>query len=131
MKKLPGLITLIASILIDSSKADIQKVQAAHDIIRSNLKKFTSPSDPLKMPLASKQLVSFQNRRWIYVLLMAIWTTTMKTIMICYQELHEQDSVVLWYCFLQHFAGTMVENFIEAYSQLLDTKIQLTLFQLH
>jgi hypothetical protein len=53
----------------------------------------------------------------------------MKTIMLHYQELHDQDEVVLWFCFLQHFAGTTVENLIEAYSQLSETKIQLSLFQ--
>lgn len=117
------------NILLDSSKADMSKIQAARDTIRSNLKKFSSPPDPVKMPLASKQLVSFQNRQWIYVLLMAVWSANMKTIMLRYQELHDQDGVVLWYCFLQHFAGTTVENLIEAYSQLSETKIQLTLFQ--
>jgi hypothetical protein len=117
------------NLLIDSSKADMTKIQAAHDTIRSNLKKFSSPPDPVKMPLASKQLISFQNRQWIYVLLMAVWSANMKTIMLRYQELHDQDGVVLWYCFLHHFAGTTVENLIEAYSALSETKIQLCLFQ--
>ncbi len=81
------------------------------------------------MPLASRQLVSFQNRHWIYVLLMSVWSASMKAIMLRYQELHDQDGVVLWYCFLQHFAGTTIENLIEAYSQLSETKIQLSLFQ--
>jgi hypothetical protein len=53
----------------------------------------------------------------------------MKTIMLCYQELHDNDGVVLWYCFLQHFAGTTKENLIEACSQLSETKLQLHLFQ--
>jgi hypothetical protein len=60
---------------------------------------------------------------------MSVWTTAKKTIMLRYQELHDQDGVVLWYCFLQHFAGTTIENLIEAYSQLSETKIQLSLFQ--
>jgi hypothetical protein len=115
--------------LIDSSTATIEKVQDARDLIRNNLKQFSSPPDPKKMPLASQQLVSFQNRQWIYILLMSVWTAAMKTIMLCYQELHDQDGVVLWYCFLQHFAGTTVENLIEAYSELSENKIQLSLFQ--
>ncbi len=90
------------------------KVQAARDIIRSNLQKFSSPPDPVKMPLASKQLVSFQNHQWIYDLLMAVWSAIMKTVMLRYQELHDQDGVVIWYCFQQHFAGTTVENLMEA-----------------
>jgi hypothetical protein len=117
------------NILIDSSKVDIGKIQAARDLIRSNLKKFSSPPDPKKMPLAAKELVSFQNHQWIYVLLMSVWSTAMKTIMLHYQELHDQDGVALWYCFLQHFAGTTIENLIEAYSQLSENKIQLSLFQ--
>jgi hypothetical protein len=43
---------------------------------------------------------------------MSVWSTGMKTLMLCYQELHDQDGVVLWY-----------------YSQLLETKLQLHLFQ--
>jgi hypothetical protein len=117
------------NILIDSSKADIHKVQATWDLIRNNLKKFSSPPNPMKIPLASQQLVSFQNRQLIYVLLMSVWTAAMKTIMLCYQELHDQDGIILWFCFLQHFAGTTVENLIKAYSQLSETKIQLSLFQ--
>jgi hypothetical protein len=59
------------------------------------------------MPLASKHLVSFQNRQWMYVLLMNVWTAAMKTIMLCYH----QDGIVLGFCFLQHFASTPIENF--------------------
>jgi hypothetical protein len=117
------------NILLDSSKATIEKMQAARDNIRNALKKFTSAPDPIKMPLASQQLVSFQNRQWIYTLLQNVWSINMKTIMLRYQELHEQDGVILWYCFLTHFAGTTTENLIIAYSQLSETKLQLALFQ--
>ena len=104
--------------LLNASKATIENIQAARDKLRSSLQKFSSPPDPIKMPLASRQLVSYQNRQWIYVLLMAMWTSTMKTIMLRYQDLHNNDGVVLWYCFLQYFAGTTIENLIQAYSQL-------------
>ncbi len=107
----------------------MQKIQSALDAIRSNLKQNLTPPDAKKMPLAAKQLVSFQNRQWINVLLMSIWSVNMKTIMLRYQELHDQDGVILWYCFLQHFARTTVENLINAFSQLLESKIQLSLFQ--
>jgi hypothetical protein len=117
------------NILIDSSNATLEKVQQARDDIRHALKKFSSPPDPVKMPLASQQLVSFQNRQWLYTLLQNTWTVNMKTIMLRYQELHDQDGVVLWYCFLTHFAGTTTENLIIAYSQLSETKLQLALFQ--
>ncbi len=53
----------------------------------------------------------------------------MKTIMLRYQELHDQDGIFLWFCFLMHFAGTTTENLIIAYSQLSETKLQLALFQ--
>jgi hypothetical protein len=53
----------------------------------------------------------------------------MKTIMLRYQELHDHDGVVLWYCFLTHFAGTTTENLIFAYSQLSESKLQLVNFQ--
>ncbi len=53
----------------------------------------------------------------------------MKVIMQRYQELHDQDVVLLFFLFLQHFAGTTTENLIEAYSQLSDSKLQLSLYQ--
>jgi hypothetical protein len=101
----------------------------AQDSFRNALKKFTSAPDPIKMPLASQQLVSFQNRQWLYTLLQNAWSTNMKTIKLCYQKLHDQDGVILWFCFLTHFAGTTTENLIVAYSQLSETKFQLALFQ--
>jgi len=48
-----------------------------------------------------------------------------------YQELHDNDGIVLWFFFLQHFAGTTKENIIEAYSQLSETKLLLSLFNNH
>jgi hypothetical protein len=117
------------NILLDSSKATLEKMQQARDDIRTALKKFTTAPDPIKMHLASQQLVSFQNRQWLYTLLQNVWSTNMKTTMSRYQELHDQDGVVLWYCFLTHFAGTTTENLIIAYSQLSETKLQLSLFQ--
>jgi hypothetical protein len=116
------------NILIDSSSTTIEKMQQARDNIRNALLKFSSPPDPIKMPLASKQLVSFQNREWIYTLLMTVWTSSMKAIMQRYEEVHDQDGVVLWFCFLKHFAGTTTENLIKAYSHLTETKIQLSRF---
>lgn len=97
--------------------------------VLTSIQKFSSPPDPTKMPLASKQLVSFQNWQWIYILLMTVWTSTMKTIMLCYQEPHDHDGIILWYCFLQHVAGTMTENLIEAYSQLSENKLQPIFFK--
>ncbi len=80
-------------------------LQQAWDDICSALKKFSSRPNPIKMPLASQQLVSFQNRQWLYTLLQNVWSVNMKTIMLCYQELYDKYGVVLWYCFLTHFVG--------------------------
>jgi hypothetical protein len=115
------------NILLDSSTTTIEKMQQARDTIRTALNKFSSPPDPVKMPLASKQLVSFQNREWIYTLLMTVWSSNMKAIMQRYEEIHDQDSIILWFCFLTHFSGTTTINLIEAYSHLSETKIQLSL----
>jgi hypothetical protein len=49
----------------------------------------------------------------------------MKLIMQSYQELHKQDVVLLFFLFLQHFAGTTTKNIIEAYSLLSETKLQV------
>jgi len=81
------------------------------------------------LPTPSKyQLVSFQNRQWIYVLFQTVWIAAMKAIMSKYQELHNNDGIVLLFCFLQHFAGTTAEYIIKAYSQLSETKLRLSLF---
>jgi hypothetical protein len=74
------------NIILDSSKATIEKLQSVCDSIHTNLGKFTSQPDPVKMPEASKKLVSFQNRQWVYVLLQNVWTITMKSIMSRVQE---------------------------------------------
>jgi len=92
--------------LLDSSNATLEKIQAARDTNKAIIDKHTSRPDPIKMPIASKNLVSFQNRSWIYVLLQTVWTASMKALMSKYQEVHNNDGVVLWYCFLCHFAGT-------------------------
>lgn len=57
-----------------------------------------------------------------------VWTPNMKSIMQPYNELCDQDGVILWYCFLNHFVGTTTKNLIEAYSHLTETKIQLSNF---
>jgi hypothetical protein len=46
-----------------------------------------------------------------------------------YQELHDNDGVILWYCFLTHFSGTITENLIETCYQLSDIKFHLSNFQ--
>jgi hypothetical protein len=116
------------NILINTSTATIEKLQQARDKIQSSLQKFTSLPDPTKMPLASKQLVSFQNHQWIYVLLQTVWSASMKIIMSRFHELHDQDGVIRWFCFLKQFAGTTRENLIEAYSRLSESKLQLSNF---
>jgi hypothetical protein len=106
------------NLLIDSTNATIENFPATH-------MKYTTPPDPVKMPLASKQFVSFQNHQWIYVLLQTVWAASMKAIMSKYQELHDNDGVILWFC---HFLGTATTNLIEAYSQLSETKLHLSNF---
>jgi hypothetical protein len=54
-----------------------------------------------------------------------VWTVNTKAIMQRYEELHGNDGVILWFCFLKQFAGTTTENLIEAYSQLSESKLQL------
>jgi hypothetical protein len=45
----------------------------------------------------------------------------MQAIMNRYQETPDHDGVVLWFCFLQEFAGTTTVNKIQANAMLLDT----------
>jgi len=114
--------------LIDSSSATLEKIQDARDRNREIVNKQTARPDPNKMPIVSKNLVSFQNRSWIYVLLQTVWTATMKAIMLKYQEVHQNNGVVLWYCFLRHFAGTTKENISRAYALLSENKLRLSNF---
>jgi hypothetical protein len=46
-----------------------------------------------------------------------------------YLEAHGGDGVVLLFCFIKHFAGASTENIIDAYQQLTENKIQLSLFK--
>jgi len=57
----------IGNILIDSSEATLDK--AAWHQLHANLALLKMAPDTKKHPKASKQLVSFQNRKWIYTLL--------------------------------------------------------------
>jgi hypothetical protein len=116
------------NLLQDPSKATLENITAARNKIRTSVESFTSIPDPDKMPISSKYLVSYQNREWIYVLLMNVWSLTVQAIMDRYQENHDQDGVVLWFCFLQAFAGTTTANVIQANAMLLDSKLQLHLF---
>jgi hypothetical protein len=116
------------NLLQDPSQATLEKVQAARNRVRSQVEKLTSAPDPVKMPNCSQALVSYQNREWIYVLLMNVWSLAMQAIMNRYQEAHDQDGVVLWFCFLQEFSGTTTANIIQAHAMLLDAKLQLHLF---
>lgn len=117
------------NILIDASTATIEKLQQACDKIQTSLNKFTSPPNHIKMPIAPKKLVSFQNRLWIYVLLQTVLTSAMKVYMSWFHELFDQDGVILWFCFVQRFAGTTHENLIPAYSELLESKLQLSIYR--
>jgi len=106
------------NILIDSSSATIEKLQATSFETISWILPLL-----LKMPLASKQLVSFQNCQWIYISLQTVWTASMKATMFKYQELHDNNGILLWFCFLKHIARTTTENLIEAYPQLSENKL--------
>ena len=116
------------NLLHDASQATLEKVQAARDKVRKTVESLTATPDPKKMPLTAQHLVSYQNRDWIYVLLMNVWSLAMQAIMNRYQEHHGQDGVVLWFCFLKEFAGTTTANVIQANAMLMDAKLQLQLF---
>ena len=116
------------NLLIDSSTSTLEKLQQARDINKSIVLQQTSRPNPTKMPIAAKNLVSFQNRSWIYVLLQTVWTAAMKVIMSKYQEVHDNDGVILWFCFLHHFAGTAKENISQACALLTENKLRLSNF---
>jgi hypothetical protein len=53
----------------------------------------------------------------------------MLAIMSKYLENHDKDGVILYYCFIKHFAGATTENIIDAYQQLTESKVQLHLYK--
>ena len=46
-----------------------------------------------------------------------------------YLEDHDKDGIVLYYCFIKHFGGATKENIIDAYQQLIESKVNLNLYQ--
>jgi hypothetical protein len=60
---------------------------------------------------------------------MSSWTPNMIAIMSKYLEAHDGDGVVLLFCFIKHFAEATMENIIDAYQHLTESKIQLALFK--
>jgi hypothetical protein len=116
------------NLLEDASKATMANVTAARDYIRGVVKTISlPPTDPTSIEALAT--VSFQNRQMIYTLLTNSWTVDMKAIMSKYLETHGRDGVVLYYCFLKHFAGTTTEHLIEAYQMLTENRMQLDAFQ--
>jgi hypothetical protein len=83
--------------------------------------------DPRKNPDDAQKLVTFQKWQWIYCLLQSFWTPNMKTTMQEYQKVHDNDGVILYFCVLTHFAGTNAKNIREAYSQLSESIVILSL----
>ena len=117
----------LGNLLDDPSQATMTNVQAARDLVRKTVKSIKSK--PKAGSREAECLVSFQNRGWIYDLLLSSWTPSMLAKMSKYLENHDKDGVVLLYCFIKHFAGATKENIIDAYQQLTESKIQLTLFK--
>jgi hypothetical protein len=116
------------NLLVDASKATMDNVSAARDYVRLIVNGIsTVPTDPNSIEAFAT--VSFQNRQMIYTLLTSSWTIDMKSIMSKYLEIHGRDGVVLYYCFLKHFAGTTTEHLIEAFQMLTESRMQLDAFQ--
>jgi hypothetical protein len=55
-------------------------------------------------------LIFFQNCQWIHVLLQMTWIGEMMIMIQHCPELYDQDGVILYYLFLQHFAVTTSEK---------------------
>jgi hypothetical protein len=117
----------VGNLLEDASQATMENVQAARDLVRTTVKKIKSK--PKSGSYDADCLVSFQNRGWFYDLLLGSWTPSMLATMNKYLENHDKDGIVLYYCFLKHFAGAATENIIDAYQQLTEAKVQLGLYK--
>jgi hypothetical protein len=116
----------LGNLLDDPLKATLENVQQVRDIIQHTTNNLHTK--PKVGSLESKHLTSFQNRMWFYDLLLSSWTENMLSVMSKYLENHDGDGVVLYYCFLKHFAGATKANIIAAYAELTEAKVQLSLY---
>jgi hypothetical protein len=117
---------VLGNLLDDPSKATLENVQQVRNIIRKTVDNLHSK--PKAGSIESEHLTSFQNRMWLYDLLLSSWTENMLSTMSKYLENHDGDGVVLYYCFLKHFAGATKANIIAAYAELTEAKVQLCLY---
>jgi hypothetical protein len=116
----------LGNLLDDPSKATLENVQQVRDIIRNTMNNLHTK--PKVGSFESKHLTSFQNRMWFYDVLLSSWTENMLSVMSKYLENHGGNGVVLYYCFLKHFAGATKANIIAAYAELTEAKVQLSLY---
>ena len=116
---------VLGNLLDDPSRATLENVQQVHDIVRKTVNNLQTK--PKAGSINSEHLTSFQNRMWLYDLLLSSWTENMLSVMSKYLENHDGDGVVLYYCFLKHFAGATKANIIVAYAELTEAKVQLHL----
>jgi len=116
----------LGNLLDDPSKATLENVQQVHDIVRQTTKNLHNK--PKANSIESDHLTFFQNRMWFYDLLLGSWSDNMLSTMSKYLEHHDGDGVVLYYCFLKHFAGATKANIIAAYADLTEAKVQLHLY---
>jgi len=117
---------VLGNLLDDPSRATLENVQQVRDIVRKSATNLHGK--PKAGSIKSDHLTSFQNRMWIYDLLLSSWTENMLSIMSKYLEHHDGDGVVLYYYFLKHFAGATKANIIAAYAELMEAKVQLHLY---
>lgn len=116
----------LGNLLDNPLKATLENVRQVHDIIRKTVKNLQSK--PKAGSVESEHLTSFQNRMWFYDLLLSSWTDNMLSTMSKYLENHDGNGVVLYYCFIKHFAGATKANIIAAYGKLTKAKVQLHLY---
>jgi hypothetical protein len=117
---------VLGNLLDDPSGATLENVQQVQNIVRRTANNLHSK--PKAGSVESEHLTSFQNRMWFYDLLLSSWTENMLSVMSKYLENHDGDGVVLYYCFLKHFAGATKANIIAAYAELTEAKVQLHLY---
>ena len=116
----------LGNLLDDPSKATLENVRQVRDIVRKTVN--VLQIKPKAGSVESEHLTSFQNRMWFYDLLLSSWTDNMLSTMSKYLENHDGDGIVLYYCFLKHFAGATKANIIAAYAELTEAKVQLHLY---
>jgi hypothetical protein len=117
---------VVQNLLDTHAGITLAQVKAARDVVRRTvaaLDRVPTARDPAAPHYASKQ-----HRSWIAEFIKNSITSTVRSTLDAYEEDHDGDGVVLFFCFLQEFAGATREALVLAEEALHPMKLRLSNF---